>query len=355
MSVKNTLIALIGLPVILVFSQPEVTQTDLLKLVNGVGFWEGSNSITIDLQESGPDQVWDFSSIELKNATENENRMNLSENSPYGNLYPTADHVLVNILVSNPDYIVYSYLKVEDDRLEIISRVLDNAGKINYSHTHPDHYIPLPLTYGKTWQSVETDTMDWGDEGTYIYKVHYDNVVDAYGTVKLPAGTVECLRFRSDCMDVSNPDTVCYVEYTWVAKNNIYVAKAIGPYNNTNPDFTEASYFERFKSIQLPSGVSPRSAEIPSGYTLKNNYPNPFNPSTAIEYAIPNSEYVRLDIYNTSGQRIKTLQAGFQMAGQYKTTWNGTDESGSSVSTGIYIYRLKTQTTMQSKRMVLIQ
>lgn len=358
MNKRNVLAVPLFMSISLVFAQPEISQTDLLKLVNGTGIWEisGAGPIPIDLKQAGPNQVWDFSNIEMGTAIEFELRMNISEEVPYANLYPDADYVLTNILVSDPGYLVYSYLKIQEDRLQIVSRVIDNAGDLNFSHTHPDFYMPLPLTYGTTWQSIETDTADWGDKGIVVYKVHCDNVIDAYGTVKLPAGTVECIRWRADCMDVSNPpDTVRYIEYTWVAQNNIYVAKAVGPYNDPNPDFTQASYFDRFKSIQLPSKVSAHSREIPASYELKDNYPNPFNPTTTIEYAIPNSEYTRLDIYNTTGQRIKTLQAGFQMAGQYKAIWDGSNESGDRVSSGIYIYRLKTHTTHQSKRMVLIQ
>ncbi len=346
------------MPISLVFAQPEVTQTDLLKLVNGKGIWEssGASPIPIDLKQASPNQVWDFSNLETGNTNEFELRMNPSEETLYANLYPAADYVLTNTLISDPRFLVYSFLKIREDRLQIVSRVTDNAGDLNYSQTHPDFYMPLPLSYGTTWQSIETDTADWGDKGIIVCEVYCDNVIDAYGTVKLPTGTFECLRWRADCMDVSDPsDTVRYVEYTWVAKNNIYVAKAVGPYNDTNPDFTEATYFERFKSIQLPSKVSTRSTEIPLIYELKDNFPNPFNPTTSIEYAIPNSEYVRLDVYNTTGQHIKTLQAGFQMAGRYKAAWDGTNESGNRVSSGIYIYRLKIHAQVQSKRMVLIQ
>lgn len=342
----------------LVFAQPVVTQADLLNLVNGNGIWEtsGSGIIPIDLKQTGPDQVWDFRNLEMGDPIEFELRINESEESPYAGLYPTSDHVLTNILVNDPRYIIYSYLSIMENRLQIVSRVIDNAGDKNYSHTHPDYYIPLPLTYGTAWQSIETDTADWGDQGIFIYKVYYDNIVDAYGTVKLPAGDVESLRLRTLCTDVSNPpDTIRYIEYTWIARNNIYVAKAVGPYNDPNPDFTEAEYFERFKSIQLPACVSCGSTEIPSDYMLKDNYPNPFNPTTSIEYAIPRSEYVRLDIYNISGQRIRTLQADFQLPGQYKAMWNGIDESGRLVASGIYICRLKTQSMILSKRMLLLK
>lgn len=340
-----------------IFAQPEVTQADLLKLVDGKGIWEasGTGSVPIDLKEAGPDQVWDFRSLNMGDPIESELRLNPSAESPYTGLYQDSDHVLINTLVSDPRYMIYSYLSIQENRLQIVSRVIDNAGDINYSHTHPDYYMPMPLTYGTAWQSVETDTADRGS-GPFVYKVLYDNLIDAYGTVRLPAGDIECLRLRTLCSDVSHPpDTIRYVEYTWIAKNNIFTAKAVGPYDDPNPDFTEASYFERFKSIQYPSGMSGRWGDIPLDYELNDNYPNPFNPATTLRYALPRSEYVRLEIFNTCGQRLTTLTAGFQLAGQYKAVWQGIDESGDPVDSGIYICRLKTQTTVLSKRMVLIK
>lgn len=358
MNIRIVLLGLLFICAHLIYAQPEVTQTDVLNLVNGKGIWEisGEGSIPIDLGQAGPDQVWDFRNIEMGNPIEYELRINKTEGSLYGDRYSTSDHVLINTQVINPAFKVFSYLNVLENRLQIVSRVIDNAGDLNFSYTHPDYYIPLPLTYGATWQSIETDTADWGAQGIYVFKFHYDNVVDAYGTVRLPVGDIQCLRLRTYVVNVSNsPDTVRTYEYTWIAKNNLLIAIAKGTYNDPNPDFATASYFERFKSIQRPTGLFSRTKKIPSDYELKPNYPNPFNPSTSIEYTISNSEYVRLEVYNTSGQKIKTLLADFQLAGQYEAVWDGTNESGQSASSGIYIYRLTTQTTLLSKRMVLMK
>ena len=190
----------------------------------------------------------------------------------------------------------------------------------------------------------------------HTYQVHYNNRIDAYGVVKLPVGDIECLRMRSDCMDVSDPqDTVRYIEYTWISPKNIYVAKAVCPDNNPDPNFTTARYFERFKSISLPSSTNKKSAFIPTEHVVARNYPNPFNPFTFIEYSLPNSGYVYLEIFNIEGKRIKILQSGFQMAGTYKMRWDGTHESGEPVSSGIYLYRLRTHSTDVAGRMLLIR
>lgn len=80
--------------------------------------------------------------------------------------------------------------------------------------------------------------------------------------------------------------------------------------------------------------------EIPSEFVLSQNYPNPFNPTTSIKFAIPENANVTLDIYNMLGQKVKTLLNGMQDAGYYTVNWDGSNDLGSKVSSGIYIYRI---------------
>ena len=73
---------------------------------------------------------------------------------------------------------------------------------------------------------------------------------------------------------------------------------------------------------------------------LHPNVPNPFNPSTQIAYQIPETGHVSLAIYNTLGQQIRVLVQDSQTPGQYRVTWDGKNEFGREVSSGVYIYRL---------------
>ena len=141
MNVHQWLRMVLFLPTFLCFAQPVITSTDVLKLVNGSGIWEGglNNTIPIDLKNEGPDQIWDFRETEMGNTIEQEDRLNNKEESPYSDQYPKSDYVLTNIMVSDPAYKVYTYFKVTEERLQIIARVVDNAGDISFSHTHADH------------------------------------------------------------------------------------------------------------------------------------------------------------------------------------------------------------------------
>lgn len=80
--------------------------------------------------------------------------------------------------------------------------------------------------------------------------------------------------------------------------------------------------------------------EIPTSFALSQNYPNPFNPTTTIKYQVAENAKVSLTIYDMLGQKVKTLIDNEQEAGYYTVRWDGTNESGSKVTSGIYIYRL---------------
>lgn len=78
---------------------------------------------------------------------------------------------------------------------------------------------------------------------------------------------------------------------------------------------------------------------VPAGYAL-SNYPNPFNPTTTIAYRIPEASPVKLVVYDQLGRIVKVVANGYQTAGEYKATWDGTNNYGQKVSSGVYFYRL---------------
>lgn len=88
---------------------------------------------------------------------------------------------------------------------------------------------------------------------------------------------------------------------------------------------------------------------------LKQNYPNPFNPSTCIDFYLPQSANIKLAIYNIKGQLIKTLANGTFPAGNQNFVWNGIDNQGNKVSSGVYMYKLITDHEVISKKMLLIK
>ena len=86
-----------------------------------------------------------------------------------------------------------------------------------------------------------------------------------------------------------------------------------------------------------------------------SNYPNPFNPSTTINYNIPKDGDVKLNIYNLKGQLVKTLVSESKKSGSYKITWNGDDQAGNRVSSGLYFTRIESNGKTLTNKMLMLK
>ncbi|MEE4310305.1 MAG: FlgD immunoglobulin-like domain containing protein [candidate division KSB1 bacterium] len=94
---------------------------------------------------------------------------------------------------------------------------------------------------------------------------------------------------------------------------------------------------------------------VAKSFMLYQNFPNPFNMGTDIYYTLFESEYVMIDIYNTLGQKIRTLNYGNHEAGRHAIRWNGKDDSGYLANSGQYFVTLKSPALRQTRKMLLIQ
>ncbi len=106
-------------------------------------------------------------------------------------------------------------------------------------------------------------------------------------------------------------------------------------------------------NAELAAGV-----ELPKGFSLAQNSPNPFNPSTTISYSVPEgggAMPVRLTIYDMRGREIIRLVEAFSAGGSYSVTWDGLDGNGRGVSSGVYLYRLQAGEHEQSRKMVMLK
>ncbi len=95
--------------------------------------------------------------------------------------------------------------------------------------------------------------------------------------------------------------------------------------------------------LGTPTGIGseqPLSQTVPHNFQLLQNYPNPFNPTTTIRFTLPVASPVKITIYNTLGEQVRTLVNGKYRAGRHEVVWDGRDDGGNAVSSGIYLYRL---------------
>ena len=95
--------------------------------------------------------------------------------------------------------------------------------------------------------------------------------------------------------------------------------------------------------------------ELPSSFYLHNNYPNPFNPITTLRYDLPEDALVNITIYDMMGRVVKTMVNSQQNAGFKSVRWNATNDAGSPVSAGLYLYMIQAGEFRQTKKMVLLK
>ena len=112
----------------------------------------------------------------------------------------------------------------------------------------------------------------------------------------------------------------------------------------------KAEWEAQATNVEVAEGFTPKE------FNLSQNYPNPFNPTTSISYTLSKNLKVTLDVYNVLGQKVRTLiDNELQKAGEHVTQWNGRDESGYTMPSGMYFYRLSAGDQVQQRKMVLLK
>ena len=94
---------------------------------------------------------------------------------------------------------------------------------------------------------------------------------------------------------------------------------------------------------------------LPETYALYQNYPNPFNPSTTIKFDLPEQANVSIVVYNILGSKVRTLYNDARVAGSHQIVWDGMNDQGIRVTSGVYIYTIKAGTFVESKKMTLMK
>lgn len=154
----------------------------------------------------------------------------------------------------------------------------------------------------------------------------------------------------------------------WVAKDanankgsSVLVGMAIDGSGNLyvtgSSKDNDQSVYRTIKYAQVPAGTETDVKPIatPESFSLNQNYPNPFNPSTTIKYQLAKQTDVALTVYSVSGQLVRTLVSGAQQPGYYTIQWNGLNNAGEQVSSGVYFYRLAAGNQASTKKMMLLK
>ena len=114
-------------------------------------------------------------------------------------------------------------------------------------------------------------------------------------------------------------------------------------------------FLDQYNKTVSQGFISKKVNAVPNDFALKNNYPNPFNPATTIQYDIPIDADVLLVVYDILGRHIKTLINTSQTAGYKSINWNGSNDQGQTISAGVYFYHLQTIGYSEVRKMVLLK
>lgn len=134
-------------------------------------------------------------------------------------------------------------------------------------------------------------------------------------------------------------------------------ARVIQPsgFVNTVPADIQVNFVKSIVTITATDVRDINPGQRPQAYSLSQNYPNPFNANTQISFALPQSGKTKLEVFNILGQKVNTLVDEYMTAGFKIVNWDGRDNRGMEVPSGIYFYRLRSEKFLQTKKMLMIQ
>jgi hypothetical protein len=212
---------------------------------------------------------------------------------------------------------------------------------------------------------IASGTLGWGNL-----------VAGDAGTMTLPmkvtgASNIYSVQFKANIGALKVSDLKANVPKDWMISWNAADGKLMVAAAGVSPidDGTIATICFQVEKDQKPEKIeaeallnesttqalSAQVAALPTQFALENNYPNPFNPTTTIMYQLPEDVRVSVTIYNIQGQVVRTLVNEDQKAGYYTIQWDGRSEAGTTVATGIYIYRINAGTFVTAKKMVMMK
>ncbi|MGD1007417.1 MAG: FlgD immunoglobulin-like domain containing protein [Ignavibacteriaceae bacterium] len=216
--------------------------------------------------------------------------------------------------------------------------------------------IPFSIEFGK-----EDSILYVGSTSTNEYPVALFKTTDLGNTWSNPVTGLSCPgTIRTIQIDEYNNN-----KYIFMTMNTGYIYECIEgqPWKKIGNGGTITLFDTKLYAgtsggvyvWDILTSTTKQSNPLPVNYCLYQNYPNPFNPGTSIEYELPNCCDVLLEIFNIQGEKVKTLVNKNQSSGKYSIYWNGKDEKGIQVSSGVYFYILHAGGYTVSKKMIYLK
>jgi hypothetical protein len=195
-----------------------------------------------------------------------------------------------------------------------------------------------------------------GDESRYIYAWSITGALIS----GFPVQAEDAVRSTPFLTDVDLDGSIDMIVHSW--DQNIYAFDLPGAYNRDLapwPTYQANSHRNGLYGFVVTTAIDdPEPPRVDmTRVQLFQNHPNPFNPTTRIEFVVPEgrSQHVTLAVYDVTGARVKTLVDGTRTAGRHDEVWDGRDSNGRSAGSGVYFYRLRTNDAVLTRKMVLLK
>jgi hypothetical protein len=226
---------------------------------------------------------------------------------------------------------------------------------INWAKDNSDYDFTGGISYNALfYPDIEVDTLKWLSNISNKGHLRYGNIFTLRG------GAEPIYYYDSYIDDTVYEGKVCGMRYL----GTDYKIAFFGfPLYYLEEEGAKGLVASLMRDFDEPLSVEDNPAgNTPERFTLSQNYPNPFNPSTTIPFRVKSLEFgvgrpirTTLKIYNILGQRVRTLVDEDKLPGRYNIVWDGKDNSGKDVGSGIYFYQLRTKECTDTKKMVLLR
>ncbi|PIS29188.1 MAG: hypothetical protein COT43_04425 [Candidatus Marinimicrobia bacterium CG08_land_8_20_14_0_20_45_22] len=198
----------------------------------------------------------------------------------------------------------------------------------------------------------------FGDNSRTLFRFAVDDGSGFSGHEVSPWYTIDWIGWKLVSWDMTNDTTG-----TWIGNGPLDGTLRFDSFQlSYNPDDASATksctiYIDELRhvSVQTVSAISESTPQMTETFTLHQNYPNPFNPTTTIAFTLPRESNVRIEIFNVLGEKVRTLTNEHYNSGYWSVNWDGTNETGLQVPTGVYFYRMITNMGVQVRNMMLVK
>ena len=298
---------------------------------------------TVDIGKTGGPNIYDFTNIQLP-PLDVSNNYYISSLPKLISKFP-LDAITIGVtpdsIENNPVFLF------KQDSVFVLGQA-SVIPQLEFKHYVPYQLLGLfPLSYGNTFSQTlafydTTFNSSGGIISNYSDTEHNITTIDGFGTLKIFGHQVECLRIKLDHTNQGDK------EFIYMTREGIFLDIMIP---STEADTGLVQVYGAMVLIASPlTGTKENIINIPTEYSISQNFPNPFNPSTTITYQLPKDGIVTIKVFSVSGKEVSTLVNQYKPAGRYTINF-----SNIGLSSGVYLYQIKVNDFISVKKMVLLK